>query len=412
MKFDADSSKGMNEANLHPSHLRSSNLVGRSRQTGLARTVEFSKIDRSEPKRGELRFSKINTKHSSYTMRIEKYGFKTLLYISLAFCATWIGILTWSHREVQNPGALKQDDKQDDKQDMSTTGSAAVNIPSQASQEVIRINTLDVSLLPGASSAHSEHKDRSKRLIFIGDIHGCINELHELLEKADYDGTYDHIVTTGDMINKGPNSRAVVDFLLSKRASCVRGNHDHKILRLVDEISTDDENVVVINDREHNLARALTSEQLTYLRSCPVILKVGKIAERNLVVVHGGLVPSLALDEQDSYHVMNMRILESSTHQPSKDHEKPGFKPWTDIWHDYQLRPAAQDGVVDRTLRPAGSSVTTVIYGHDAKAGLQIKQFSKGLDSACVKGKKLTAFTVDAQGVEELIQVECRDYTH
>jgi hypothetical protein len=111
MKFGVESSKGMSETNLHPSHLHSWNLVRRSRQTGLARTVGFSEIDHLGCERGEPRFSKRSTDRSSYTMRIEKYGFKTLLYISLAFCATWIGILTWSLREVQFGSRLTRHDR-------------------------------------------------------------------------------------------------------------------------------------------------------------------------------------------------------------------------------------------------------------------------------------------------------------
>jgi hypothetical protein len=50
----------------------------------------------------------------------------------------------------------------------------------------------------------------------------------------------------------------------------------------------------------------------------------------------------------------------------------------------------------------------TAIYGHDSKRGLNIKAYSKGLDSSCVSGGKLTALTLDASGKETLYSIKCK----
>lgn len=55
--------------------------------------------------------------------------------------------------------------------------------------------------------------------------------------------------------------------------------------------------------------------------------------------------------------------------------------------------------------------MTTVIYGHDAKLGLTIKTYTKGLDSNCVDGGELTALVVEDGGKQRYVQVRCRDYT-
>jgi len=54
----------------------------------------------------------------------------------------------------------------------------------------------------------------------------------------------------------------------------------------------------------------------------------------------------------------------------------------------------------------------TVVYGHDSKRGLQVKnKWSKGLDSGCVSGGKLTALVVDKGGRRQYTrQVKCKDY--
>jgi len=70
-----------------------------------------------------------------------------------------------------------------------------------------------------------------KNLIFIGDVHGVFNELSELLEIIEYQPLRDHLIFVGDLVAKGPESIKVVSLARSLEASCVRGNHDDKMLR-------------------------------------------------------------------------------------------------------------------------------------------------------------------------------------
>jgi hypothetical protein len=44
---------------------------------------------------------------------------------------------------------------------------------------------------------------KGNRLIFVGDVHGCREELEHLLKKVEFDHKHDHLVLTGDMISKG-----------------------------------------------------------------------------------------------------------------------------------------------------------------------------------------------------------------
>lgn len=53
---------------------------------------------------------------------------------------------------------------------------------------------------------------------------------------------------------------------------------------------------------------------------------------------------------------------------------------------------------------------TTVIYGHDSKTGLAIRTYTKGLDSGCVKGGKLTALVIENGGKQSLVHVRCHNY--
>src|SRR5690606_39494158 len=66
----------------------------------------------------------------------------------------------------------------------------------------------------------------------IGDIQGCMEPLQCLLKKIDFDPTKDHLWLAGDLINRGPDSLAVLRFLYSIRTSLtvVLGNHDFHFL--------------------------------------------------------------------------------------------------------------------------------------------------------------------------------------
>ncbi len=71
------------------------------------------------------------------------------------------------------------------------------------------------------------------RLIAIGDIHGCLSALLSLLE-AIKPGRDDTIITMGDYIDRGPDSRGVIDCLLQLQSACnlvpLLGNHDEMLI--------------------------------------------------------------------------------------------------------------------------------------------------------------------------------------
>lgn len=77
----------------------------------------------------------------------------------------------------------------------------------------------------------------------IGDIHGCYEELVELLEKLEYKVEGDQVtppanrkaVFLGDLTDRGPNSVGVLKLVMNMvsqgYAYCCPGNHDHKLQR-------------------------------------------------------------------------------------------------------------------------------------------------------------------------------------
>lgn len=307
------------------------------------------------------------------------------------------------------------------------------------------ISTLPKSYIPVPSSPSQKDVDSNivhkKRLIVVGDVHGMLSELQDLLRKLEFDSKNDHLVAAGDMISKGPDSVGVIKLLMSLNASAVRGNHEDRVLlahkgmrrkalRLVPEslqrpIHDSDPEEEDMSDRDLEsdpdeelsdmeaftrskeykdrlLAKKFSKSQISWLASRPVILKVGQVDGLGTVaVVHGGIVPGVKLERQDPYAVMNMRTIDLKTRVPSEGHAGVG---WTKLFNRWQARVVERSGDDSKKM--------TVIYGHDSRRGLQINDYTKGLDSGCLKGGRLTAFVMEGgnKRVEtSLVSVRCRD---
>lgn len=143
------------------------------------------------------------------------------------------------------------------------------------------------------------------------------------------------------------------------------------------------------------LARYFSEEQIAWLKACPVILRLGQVPGLGqTVVVHAGLVADVPLEQQDPRQCMNMRTIDLDTRIPSPNHQ--GFH-WEKLWNYRQKKLPVSERV-------------TVVYGHDARRGLTIKKYSKGLDSSCVRGGQLTALVIDAKGKQKYVHVECKGY--
>ncbi|MBT8422614.1 MAG: metallophosphoesterase, partial [Gammaproteobacteria bacterium] len=77
-------------------------------------------------------------------------------------------------------------------------------------------------------------------LDIVGDIHGEIDALRQLLAGLGYDEAGNHpdgrrLVFVGDLVDRGPDSpavlRAVRDLVNNGNAQCILGNHELNLLR-------------------------------------------------------------------------------------------------------------------------------------------------------------------------------------
>ena len=103
----------------------------------------------------------------------------------------------------------------------------------------------------------------------IGDIQGCYEELQQLLQRLDFKVGQDTLWFTGDLVNRGPDSLKVLQFVknLGQSAVCVLGNHDLHLLAVACEqgrLRKDDTLVEILSHPQRQ-------ELLSWLRHLPLM---------------------------------------------------------------------------------------------------------------------------------------------
>lgn len=79
-----------------------------------------------------------------------------------------------------------------------------------------------------------------RRRFVVGDIHGCSRTLRKLVEDHLHLGEYDILYLLGDYIDRGPDSKGVLDYLMELfmcdyDISPLRGNHEQLLLDAIDD---------------------------------------------------------------------------------------------------------------------------------------------------------------------------------
>ena len=131
-------------------------------------------------------------------------------------------------------------------------------------------------------------------LYLIGDVQGCDNALQRLLDEIGFSASRDNLVLLGDLVNRGPDSLAVLHRVmrLGAAARCVLGNHDLHLLAIAHGVRRP--------HRKDTLDSILASPErpalLAWLRNQPLALRE-RVDGRELVMVHAGLLPSWTADQ-------------------------------------------------------------------------------------------------------------------
>lgn len=73
----------------------------------------------------------------------------------------------------------------------------------------------------------------SNTITVIGDVHGCFKELKELYTKIL--AYTDNVYSVGDLIDRGPDSKKVIQFCIDNNIKPVKGNHEDMLLKTINK---------------------------------------------------------------------------------------------------------------------------------------------------------------------------------
>ncbi|MBA2652457.1 MAG: symmetrical bis(5'-nucleosyl)-tetraphosphatase [Tatlockia sp.] len=122
----------------------------------------------------------------------------------------------------------------------------------------------------------------------IGDVQGCYDPLQRLLEQIDFDEQVDRLWFVGDLVNRGPQSLAVLRFIknLPIPARITLGNHDlHLLAKLFVKNSKGNQ-----DDTLYEVLTADDAEELGHWLRKQAILHHEPAL--NIVMCHAGIAPA------------------------------------------------------------------------------------------------------------------------
>lgn len=260
----------------------------------------------------------------------------------------------------------------------------------------------------------------------IGDVQGCFSALQRLLDKIRFDAARDRLWFVGDLVNRGPDSLAVLRFVknLGDRAVAVLGNHDLHLLMVAEDCAKP-----LKNDTLQEVLEAPDRKELLDWLRCQRIM----YTDCGFVMVHAGLLPSwsvekalsLAREVEDALRGENYRELVErmyGNHPPQWRDDLTGIDRLRVIINAMtRLRVCTERGVMEFAHKgkpenaPRGylpwydvpgraNRDATIICGHWSALGLLLRDDVLALDTGCLWGGNLSAVCLENRRV---FQVSC-----
>lgn len=217
-----------------------------------------------------------------------------------------------------------------------------------------------------------------KRVIVVGDIHGCFDEFAALLAKCEY-RVDDIVVATGDLVDRGRKVRETLRwFRNTPGAYSVEGNHDNKYKRYL-----------IGNPVKIANGLGCTLEQCedlnptswaAWLQSLPQMIRLCDINKKPMYVVHAGVDGRRPVEKQRIETCLYVRNLDGKDFFDEK-----GTPWWETLTGDY-----------------------IVVSGHIISENAHPNESTYCLDGGACEGGVLRAFVIE-NGECNVVEVNCDD---
>ncbi len=238
------------------------------------------------------------------------------------------------------------------------------------------------------------------KTIVVGDVHGMLQELRELVELAEYEPSQHRLILAGDLVDRGPESIGVIRYARDMNAEIIQGNHDDKYVRYRKHErkklhNRHYKNPMKMKSYRLRIYEKMSSEDMDYLENAPYVIPLW---EYNAVVVHGGVMPGRPPHRQNREDYIYTRHLDANTWKRVRLDENllppPGSIHWTEVY----------DGTADIIYGHHVQSLTDPVIRNHYTGARTI-----GLDTGACFGGRLTAIVLTPEQPEGYyIQVDAR----
>ncbi len=222
---------------------------------------------------------------------------------------------------------------------------------------------------------------RGKKLAIIGDVHGCYDELSELLDAIDWSPYTQVVILTGDLIDRGPKIKETLLFAINTPSVySLMSNHEWKLLRYLRGQRVEISSLAkTIEQCGETFLRDPTF--LRWIESLPFIVRWAD----NSYVVHAGIRPDRPINRQNKDHCIYIRTWNPRTKQISNQGNDPS-------WYEYPYLRRAQ--------RHKSAPSIRVFFGHQRHDKPWVSRWACALDGGVVFGGALRAYVQDKGIIE------------
>ncbi len=286
----------------------------------------------------------------------------------------------------------------------------------------------------------------------IGDLQGCNSAFARLLDKIDFSPSRDTLFVLGDLVNRGPESLAVLERLMhyGDAARCLLGNHDLNLLAIAYGVRQphrkDTLAQILQSPRLPALINWLRQQRLAMLHSQEDIGQPQTPQTSELLMVHAGVLPAWTATKTIALAAEVETVLRHATTTELREFFQDMYGDTPTQWHDgltgqarlrvivnalTRLRFCSADGTMEFKSKdnldavPAGylpwfdvpgraTADITVAFGHWSTLGWLNRPDVLALDGGCVWGGCLNALRLSGtnqataeHAQHELIQVHC-----
>ncbi|WP_371919217.1 metallophosphoesterase [Pseudomonas sp. MPBD7-1] len=120
----------------------------------------------------------------------------------------------------------------------------------------------------------------------VGDIHGHFTLLKKALSKVNFNTEADRIFSVGDLIDRGPDSTDVLNWLEKPWFHAVRGNHEQMLIDCISGHGNIPRHIRNGGAWLYELQPTLQHELLQALQALPLIIEINLSSDKTIGIVH------------------------------------------------------------------------------------------------------------------------------